>query len=430
MRRGVLYRLVRALLTAWLAVHSLLHPGLAAGKLRVGLVDATSDEGVGRALIEELRSIIEKSGLYEILPRGPARSALEEVLDPAQVPEAIARTRAQALLEQAREAYAGFEYDLALDRLRQAEAILRTAEPSVESVGLLADVNQAMGLIYAGRGDKRRAVESFRLVNRLTPDRAALDPGTYRPQVVTLYANAVKQNADTAAASAGSARISTEPSPATIWINGQVVGTSPLDIPTLEGGDHYITATLEGHSARTERIRIDPSRALDLPLLLPRVSPVERAQSIRRRLMGSKVPPEELARVADALANLASADILVLLDQDANGTPRAIVYDASEGKLGPWLMAKSGTALVPSLPQAAKQAPVAVPEAGKVARDLKLDLQPNRPHSVPARPWYRTGWGRAALIGGGLLIGAGIVALTADRDRRFVLGWCFDDACP
>src|SRR4051794_5736190 len=141
--------------------------------VRLGLADVSTVTG-GHAAVATLRARLEsRAGL--VLPRDGARVALEEPLPAAEAGET--RPRASQLVRAARDAYSRFDYDGALERLRQAELSLATAPPAPDVARLLVEVNLLAGLVEADRGDTQRAVEAFRVAQRLDPARKALDPG-------------------------------------------------------------------------------------------------------------------------------------------------------------------------------------------------------------------------------------------------------------
>jgi hypothetical protein len=391
-------------------------PARAQTPVRVGLADV-STTATGHDAVAGLRARLEaRPGLA--LPRDAARDALEEpiALDAA---EGAALPRATQLLRAARDAYSRFDYDGALERLRQAELALATAPPVPDVTRLLVDVNLLAGVVEADRGDTARALDVFRVALRLDPSRRALDPGTYRPRVVALYAQA--------AASPEVRRVRldvvTEPSGAEVWIDGHREGTAPLGV-TLEVGAHYVAAVAEGSVPRLEKLLLragDPSR---LSLLLSRSPPEERARQARTDLLAGRLGWD---RGPAALAAAASLDLLVVVRDAPPGTdaPEAALYDARAGALGAWIPAAPVEPVLVAL-AAALAAPSRAAPAPLVAREEERNSPP-----PAATPWYRSWWLAPTLI----VAGAAATLSTLwiiDRERTTTYAidrWCFNNTC-
>src|SRR4029079_11614821 len=131
--------------------------------VRVGLADATP-AGKGGAAVAALRARLpaRRGG---VLPRSPARAALEAPLADA-AGEGTHHPRAAQLVRAARDAYSRFDYDGALERLRQAELAFAAEPPGPELARLLVDVNLLAGVIFVDKGDVPRALDAFRVARR------------------------------------------------------------------------------------------------------------------------------------------------------------------------------------------------------------------------------------------------------------------------
>jgi PEGA domain len=383
--------------------------------VRVGLADVAATPA-GHAAVATLRARLEpRPGIA--LPRDAARAALEEPLptdaDGAGGP--ATRPRAAQLVRAARDAYSRFDYDGALERLRQAELALATAPPVADVTRLLVDVNLLAGVVQADRGDTAHALEAFGVVRRLDPERTALDPGSYRPRVVALYAQA-------AAVEARRARLDvvTDPAGAEVWIDGRRAGTSPLSA-TLEAGPHYVGAVAEGNAPRLERPVLRAGQDSRLSLLLSRSPPEERAQKARADLLAGRLGWD---RGPAALAAAASLDLVVLVRDGGDG-PEAAVYDARAGALGVFMPAAPVEPVLVALATAlaAPPAPVASLVGGK---GRERDAPP-----PAAAPWYRSWWLAPPLLAVGAAVALGTLWII-DRERTTTYAinrWCFNNTC-
>jgi hypothetical protein len=384
-----------------------------ASVVRLGLADvATSAEG--HAAVAALRARLEaRPGIA--LPHDAARAALEEPLG-AQDGEAATRPRAAQLVRAARDAYSRFDYDGALERLRQAELSLATAPPVPDVVRLLVDVNLLVGVVQADRGDAPRALEAFRVAQRLDPARKALDPGSYRPRVVALYAQAA------AAPEMHRARLDvvTDPAGAAVWIDGRRAGTSPLS-STLEAGLHYVAAVAEGSAPRLEKPLLRAGEDTRLSMLLSRSSPEDRARQARVELLAGRLGWD---RGPAALAAAASLDLLVVVRDVPDARSVAAIYDARTGELGPWRPAAPAESVLVALAMALAPTPSA--RAALVTNGASRDPSP-----AAATPWYRSWWLAPPLIAVGAAVGLGTLWIF-DRERTTTYAinrWCFNNTC-
>ncbi|HTA17703.1 MAG TPA: PEGA domain-containing protein [Polyangia bacterium] len=384
--------------------------------VRVGLADvATSAEG--HAAVAALRARLETRPAIA-LPHDAARAALEEPLGAQEeegAGEAATRPRAAQLVRAARDAYSRFDYDGALERLRQAELSLATAPPVPDVVRLLVDVNLLVGVVQADRGDAPRALEAFRAAQRLDPARKALDPGSYRPRVVALYAQAA------AAPEPRRARLEvvTDPPGAAVWIDGRRAGTSPLS-SSLEVGLHYVAAVAEGSAPRLEKPLLRAGEDTRLSMLLSRSPPEDRARQARAELLGGRLAWD---RGPAALAAAASLDLLVIVRDVPGARSVAAIYDARTGELGPWRPAAPAEPVLVALATALATAPA---RASLVTNGAARDPSP-----AAATPWYRSWWLAPPLIAVGAAVGLGTLWIF-DRERTTtytINRWCFNSTC-
>jgi hypothetical protein len=394
--------------------------------VRLGLADVAAG-AEGHAAVPALRARLEgRAGL--VLPRDAARAALEEPLsEGGAAGELVTRPRATQLERAARDAYSRFDYDGALERLRQAELALATAPPVPDITRLLVDINLLVGVIEADKGDTPRALDAFRLAQRLEPARKALDPGSYRPRVVALYAQA----ASSPEARRARLAVVTDPAGAEVWIDGRRAGTAPL-AATLEVGAHYVAALAEGSAPRLEKPLLRAGEDTRLSLLLSRSPPEERARQARADLLEGRLGWE---RGPAVLATSASLDLLVVVRDarrgdgapEGNGPAEAAIYDARAGTLGAWMPAQPVEPLLVALGAAlAGSSSPAKPPVASVAAGKEHDRAP--PASTP---WYRSWWLAPPLLAVGAAVGLGTLwIIDRERTTTYALNrWCFNNTC-
>jgi hypothetical protein len=395
-------------------------PSARAERARVGLADATVG-GRGEAAVAALRARPEPRRDL-VLPRDTARAALEapmaaEAGEEGGAPaEGTPRPRTTQLVRAARDAYSRFDYDGALERLRQAELAFATTPPGPELTQLLVDVNLLAGVIWVDRGDLPRALDAFRVVRRLDPERKALDPGSYRPKAVSLYAQAASPP------EGRKSRLSvvTEPPGAEVWIDGQPAGTAPLALG-LEAGPHYVSAVTEGSAPRLEKPLLRAGEDSRVSLLLARLAPEERARQARAALAAERVPWE---RGAAVLAVSASLDFLIVVRAPAGSSVQAALFDARAGKLGAWMPA---TPVEPVLAALAVELAPPAPATPLVT----TSQGGGDPSPRAAAPWYRSWWVVPPILAVGAAAALGTLWMI-DRERTTTYSldrWCFGTTC-
>ena len=393
------------------ALAALAFPARAQGT-RVGLADVSTTSR-GHAAVFTLRARLEsRSGI--VLPRDAARAALEEPTSSGGAATEAAQPRATGLVRAGRDAYSRFDYDGALERLRQAELALASAPPVDDVTRLLVEINVLVGVVDADRGDAAPALEAFRVARRLDPERRALDPGSYRPRVVALYAQAATP-ADVRRAHLA---VVTDPAGAEVWIDGRRAGVAPLDA-TLDVGTHYVVAVAEASAPRLEKTLLRAGEDSRLSLLLGRLPPEERARQARADLAAGRVGWD---RGPAVLAASASLDLLVVVRSVASAAPEAAIYDARAGTLGAWMPAEPVEPVLVAL--GAALAPTVAPPAGLESRE--------RDRSPPAAaPWYRSWWLVPPLLAVGAAVGLGTLwVIDRERTTTYAINrWCFNSTC-
>jgi hypothetical protein len=274
-----------------------------------------------------------------------------------------------------------------------------------------------VGVISVDRGDLPRALDAFRVARRLDPSRKALDPGSYRPKAVALYAQAGEP------LEGRKSRLSvvTDPTGAEVWVDGLPAGTAPLAL-TLDAGTHYVSAVSEGSAPRLEKPLLRPGEDTRVSLLLSRLAPEERARQARAALAADRMPWE---RGAAVLAASASLDFLIVVRADRGSPVQAALFDARAGQLGAWMPA---TPVEPVLAALAVQLAPPVPAAPLVttAAGGADDHSPRA-----AAPWYRSWWVVPPLLAVGAAAALGTLWMI-DRERTTTYSldrWCFGTTC-
>lgn len=377
---------------------------------RIAFASLAPDTDIGGS-VDAARTDLAARG-HKAVPPGRLREALEAPLPPADqedTGEGSPLARGRQRIGKAREAYASFDYERALTALDAVDEVILDREPSPPLVELLAERHLLAGLIHEGRKHPSQARESFRLVHHLDPARISLDAGEYRPQAVALYEEAVR------GAGQGALRVVTDPPGARIWIDGKLAGESPLDIADISLGRHWVVATDGGREPRGQIVDVIVERRRTLRLELERRKSSTRVVEVRRNLLGAR-SGDEVRAAAAQIAGAAEVDALILVRVQA-GRVQGAVYDTASGELGPWMSINSprlATALEPVDDGSSSGGAIVGGSAGGSDDD------------DGGRAWYSTGWGKGALIAGGVLVTGAILYLVFKPDDA---GYQVGDFC-
>jgi hypothetical protein len=200
---------------------------------------------------------------------------------------------------------------------------------------------------------------------------------------------------------------------ATIWVDGKAIGKSPMQL-TLAAGEHYVAATLPGHVAQLQRVRVEKDKASAAPFsLLSRLPAEEEARSLRTALVApddTAPSTDDYSRVAVELAGVASLDLVVLVRSGDQGKIEAAIYDVRKAKLAAWVDASKEKLVLAELPHAAE---ISLPTPKDVAAKRVGDGGPlDGTIARKEPPWY---WTRQAkwieAIGGATVVVIGAIVL-------------------
>lgn len=383
----------------------------ASGAREVGFANLAGAEAEGS--IDKARGQLGRHG-YRPIQSGSLRAALEEPL-PQGGGTTPALGRARNHLAAAREAYASFEYDRALGELDRIDELLLDREPSQPLIEILVQRHLLAGQVHESRDQPDDAVAAFRLVRHLDPSRTSLDPGEYRPRVVSLYKKARPGRADATLA------VTVTPPGAQVWIDGRSMGPAPVDASGLAPGRHWVVASALGRSPRGKLVDVAAGKQRALALELKKRDAAERIAEVRRSL-ASASSRDELEAGAAELAGAAHVEVMVLVRGQGDAVEGA-AFDTARGELGAWAPLPSrGFWLVLSPGRA-------LPEDGGGGGGGGPIIG-NRDRDDGGGPsWYQTGWGKGIIIGGAAALVTGAVlyfVVGSGEDTYSIGGWCFE----
>lgn len=359
---------------------------------RIAVLNAATDDDAGARAALRLRRALREAPELSPLPPGGLSDALEKSLPvESQADRKLRLARAQ--LDEARTAIAHFDQAPARRALGRAEALLLTVEPDERVVQLLAEISFHAGLVHLRDQNLGLAVDAFRLVLRLMPERAPLDPARYPPEVIQAFAAARKPLGTPGGLDVRSTFN------ASVYLDGVRVGATPLDIE-IAPGPHYLLLSDPEYKAAGRRLDVVPRERTSLNVELERLPMEERASEIRRRLASARgARVNTLSRAASDVALMVGVDA-VLVVGDGPGMPAVAVYDRNWDRL---------SVFRPVDKEVGKLFGLLLPAPAPMPIDLLPDFKVEEPS-----PWYLRPWAVGALSGGTILAILGVVLLSSE----------------
>lgn len=313
---------------------------------------------------------------------------------------------ARAALESGKDLYLRLEVDRAAERLEAARQAFESALPQT---GDFAPLAEALGYLGASRLEMKDLVAAdaaFRALLSLRPG-FDLDARVYSPDVVQAFARAKFAAAQAPVASLA---ISSVPQLASVVLDGERRGETPVAIEGVPVGRHYLRIEAPEHHpwsgvvevsapATTKEIRLDPSRAAED---LRAIEAEARGEGRRAWMVGHAVSLAQAVQVDGvAVAALSRASgrylLAVALVQPPGSTRVAwTAIDADLLRARPAVRTVTQALLASPGPSFADAGVSAPGEAPDFAARL-LGLSSPKPDGAAAPPWYTRWWVWAAV---------------------------------
>ncbi|MCB9597560.1 MAG: PEGA domain-containing protein [Sandaracinaceae bacterium] len=216
-----------------------------------------------------------------------------------------AEVEASRRLADAEEAFSRFDYTGATTQLNEALELLRPLARSASGRARLASTHLTLGNVLLVHGEREAALEELRTCVHLDPT-CAPDPARHPPELVELFR-------EMAAAESGAATlaVSSDPSGATVTVNGQREGQTPITWDGLAPGRHYVTLERDGFLPEVQVVSIAAGEPTERTFALTGGPPPMRAAAALRALRAAGADAEPRWR-AEA-ATLTEADVVVVL---------------------------------------------------------------------------------------------------------------------
>lgn len=242
--------------------------------------------------------------------------------------------------DQVSEARAALATGEAMLRRKQAKAaVLKLQGASTQLARVLAwtqkqDLANAqlyLGTAQAIAGDTRGAVATFTALLAWRPE-ALPDPEIEADIVMPVW-----EKARTAVGKlgTGSIELSTEPSGALAYVDGQLAGFTPTTVDNLTEGVHYVTLRRPGSMRRVEPVKVSAAAPAQLAVeLVPsaRAAELEEAAAMLEGRLGDPIAKAEAQAGLAQIGELLGVEhVVVVVVQPGDGKYRTYVYATDGG---------------------------------------------------------------------------------------------------
>ncbi|MBI5510020.1 MAG: PEGA domain-containing protein [Deltaproteobacteria bacterium] len=301
-----------------------------------------------QAVAEELRKI-------------PANDALtlDDVVDnQGGLDKELAQIR--ALRESARAQFDQLDLDAALKQYVKLLARIDKTLTAPTDSRPLADTLAMIAASHLLLGADKKARATLERLLTVAPDYAPED-AVFNPQMMGVFASLAAKLGDS---TFGEINVTVQPPGAAVFLDGRLVGSTPLTIKEVRKGRHIVTATARGHGRQSKNVDVKPRATPDVALTLT-------ALPKRTPDLG-----ELAGRALASLGGGGEADVKALLA--ATHTDQALFVVASGRGATATLVSGDGQRLVKST----SGEPADLDTARRMARDLAGFVQ----HTTPATP--------------------------------------------
>ncbi len=213
-------------------------------KIKVGVLTLSHDPSSGwLAEDEELFSRLAnglESDQVKVLRMKDFESFFHDPPDPKQ--GALSSSALRHLTE-GRKFSTGLKPRLAIEQFTEALRELRAIFPYLKDLRALEEAHLERGMTYQALGNDAWAKREYRMVLLLDPERK-LDDAVVSPVVVDSFEK-VRKSLLTSLK--GSISIISKPSGASLTMDGKVVGTTPITVPGVIPGEHYLSLKHPGY---------------------------------------------------------------------------------------------------------------------------------------------------------------------------------------
>lgn len=251
---------------------------------------------------------------------------LADALDARGRGEREARDAEAALaMKEGQRAYDDLDTQKALQQFDKAVRAYETADLS-RRFGELSRARVMKAASQVANGENTAAQLEIRAVLAVDP-RAQFSPNFFPPEQMAFVE---KERKAVLAGPRAPVRVSTEPVPAQVYVDGQFRGVSPVELTDLPAADHYVTVVAPGYEVAQGRVR-EGAAALKLTPVAAQKSLQTLSERVARKPDGEA--RDEALRELGALAGV--PQVLAVLVRGGTGSAplevTALRLDVADG---------------------------------------------------------------------------------------------------
>ncbi len=160
------------------------------------------------------------------------------------------------IFEEAKELYEYLSIEDAISKFKRALAIFERHLDKIPELKLISETLLYLGASYRMLDEDESAIPYFNSYININP-LADLDDIVFSPEIVSFF-DRIKS--DHLMLPTGSIAVDSFPSGALVFINGKVVGTTPLRLDGIPAGNHYYRVHKTGYRSRAGTIAVRERR--------------------------------------------------------------------------------------------------------------------------------------------------------------------------
>ncbi len=231
-----------------------------------------------------------------------------------------AELEARRRLAGAEEAFSRFDYSGATTQLGEALELLRPLARRADGRARLASTHLTLAMVLMVHGEREAALEELRTCLHLDAT-CAPDPARHPPELVALHREVMAETGREATLT-----VTSEPSGATVTIDGQREARTPVTWEGLHPGRHYVTIARDGFLPDVQVVSIGGGEPTERRFTLSVGPPPMRAAAALRALESDGAEAERRWRAQ--AATLTEADVLLVLSL----APERLALAAFDGR--------------------------------------------------------------------------------------------------
>ncbi len=230
------------------------------------------------------------------------------------------------LVAQAQTAYETLDLDPAVEHLRKALTQYEKNAAHLTDIKRISSALLLLGAVHILRGEEKMGAE--RLLQALAVDRdVEPDPRVFNPSMRQQFQRASDQ---LASRRPGKLVVTSTPSYAEVWVDGQFRGITPYTIDGLRDGKHYVRIVKDGYEPAGAVMQVGPGREVTHNATLKAGKKLNDLDAAANEAAVSRRPDDTPPNAVLALKKLVAADHAFIAEVRVDGdrvTLTAAQYD-------------------------------------------------------------------------------------------------------